>query len=183
MGAKKRPFYRFVAADSRFARDGRFLETLGYYNPIERPAKVKIDEQKVFKWLKEGAQMSETVASLFRQVNLLAKWEKVKSGETGDDIELKTEIRERHKRRKKTKAAAEIKEEAKPEEKKPEEKKAEEAKPKEAKPKDTKTEETKTEETKPEETKAEETKPEEAKADNTTETETPAEQKNASDNE
>ncbi len=149
MGAKKRPFYRFVAADSRFARDGRFLETLGYYNPIERPAKIKIDEQKVFKWLKEGAQMSETVASLFRQVNLLAKWEKVKAGETGDEIEIKTEIKERHKRRKKTKAAAaEITEEAKPEEKKPEE-----------------------------------TKPEEAKADDTTETETPAKQESASENE
>ena len=63
MGAKKRPFYRFVAADQRFARDGRFLETIGYYNPMENPAKVVVHEEKIFKWLKEGAQMSETVAS------------------------------------------------------------------------------------------------------------------------
>ncbi len=153
MGAKKRPFYRFVATDSRYARDGRFLETLGYYNPIERPAKVKVDEQKIFKWLKEGAQMSETVASLFRQVNLLAKWEKVKSGEPGDDIEIKTEIRERIKRRKKTKASAEIVEEAKPAE------------------------------TKVEEPKAEETKPEETKTEEVTETEAAGEKESTSENE
>jgi small subunit ribosomal protein S16 len=105
MGAKKRPFYRFVAADSRCARDGRFLETLGYYNPMERPAKLVVKEESIFKWLKEGAQMSETVNSLFRQINLLAKWEKVKAGETGDDIEIKTTIRERSKRKKKKKPA------------------------------------------------------------------------------
>ena len=105
MGAKKRPFYRFVAADSRYARDGRFLETLGYYNPMERPAKLVVKQESVFKWLKEGAQMSETVNSLFRQINLLAKWEKVKAGESGDDIEIKTTIRERSKRKKKKKPA------------------------------------------------------------------------------
>lgn len=105
MGAKKRPFYRFVAADSRFARDGRFLETLGYYNPMERPAKLVVKEESIFKWLKEGAQMSETVNSLFRQINLLAKWEKVKAGESGDDIEIKTTIRERSKKKKKKKPA------------------------------------------------------------------------------
>jgi small subunit ribosomal protein S16 len=105
MGAKKRPFYRFVAADTRYARDGRFLETLGYYNPMENPAKLVVKEESVFKWLKEGAQMTETVNSLFRQINLLAKWEKVKAGESGDDIEIKTTIRERSKRRKKKKPA------------------------------------------------------------------------------
>lgn len=105
MGAKKRPFYRFVAADSRCARDGRFLETLGYYNPMERPAKLVVKEESIFKWLKEGAQMSETVNSLFRQINLLAKWEKVKAGESGDDIEIKTTIRERSKKKKKKKPA------------------------------------------------------------------------------
>jgi small subunit ribosomal protein S16 len=106
MGAKKRPFYRFVAADSRYARDGRFLETLGYYNPMERPAKVVVEEEKVFKWLKEGARMSETVNSLFRQINLLSKWEKVKAGESGESIEIKTTIRERTKKQKRKKAAA-----------------------------------------------------------------------------
>lgn len=106
MGAKKRPFYRFVAADSRYARDGRFLEALGYYNPMERPAKVVVEEEKIFKWLKEGAQMSETVNSLFRQINLLSKWEKVKAGESGEGIEIKTTIRERTKKQKRKKAAA-----------------------------------------------------------------------------
>jgi small subunit ribosomal protein S16 len=106
MGAKKRPFYRFVAADSRCARDGRFLETLGYYNPMEKPAKVNVEAEKVFKWLKDGAQMSETVASLFRQIRLLDKWEKVKAGESGDSIEIKNTIRERRKRRVKAKAAS-----------------------------------------------------------------------------
>jgi small subunit ribosomal protein S16 len=105
MGAKKRPSYRFVAADSRYARDGRFLETLGYYNPMERPAKLVVKQESVFKWLKEGAQMSETVNSLFRQINLLAKWEKVKAGQSGDDIEIKTTIRERSKKKKKKKPA------------------------------------------------------------------------------
>ncbi|MBU1318000.1 MAG: 30S ribosomal protein S16 [candidate division Zixibacteria bacterium] len=112
MGSKKRPFYRFVAADSRYARDGRFLETLGYYNPMEKPAKINVEPEKVFKWLKNGAQMSETVTSLFKQIKLLDKWEKVRAGESGDDIEIKNTIRERKKRSLKAKAAAtEIKEE------------------------------------------------------------------------
>ena len=105
MGAKKRPFYRFVAADSRYARDGRFLETLGYYNPMEKPAKVVVKENNVFKWLRDGAQMTETVNSLFRQINLLDKWEKIKAGESGDSIEIKTTIRERRKKRKSKKPA------------------------------------------------------------------------------
>jgi len=132
MGAKKRPFFRFVAADSRYARNGRFLETLGYYNPMEKPATIHVKEDKVFKWLKDGAQMSETVASLFRQINLLDKWEQVKEGQSGDGIEIKTTIRERTKRRKKTKAAAEVTEEAPAEETKAEEAPAEEAKAEEA---------------------------------------------------
>lgn len=100
MGAKKRPFYRFVAADSRFARDGRFIETLGYYNPMEKPARVVVEETRIFKWLKDGAQMTETVSSLFKQINLLQKWEKIKAGESGDGIEIKTTIRERKRKRK-----------------------------------------------------------------------------------
>lgn len=113
MGSKKRPFYRFVAADSRDARDGRFLETLGYYNPMENPAKVVVKEKSIFKWLNDGAQMTETVNSLFRKINLLAKWEKVRAGESGDDIEVKTTISERTKKRKMKKpATAEIAETA-----------------------------------------------------------------------
>jgi len=66
-GAKKRPFYRIVAADSEAPRDGRFLEVLGYYNPLKDPAQVHIDEDKVTKWMQRGAKLSETVRSLLRK--------------------------------------------------------------------------------------------------------------------
>jgi small subunit ribosomal protein S16 len=105
MGAKKRAFYRFVAADSRSPRDGRFIEVLGYYNPIEKPAKVVVHQDKVFKWLRNGAEMSETVESLFRQISILEKWEKIKAGETGEDITIKDTISERKKKTKRAKKA------------------------------------------------------------------------------
>ena len=66
-GAKKRPFYRIVAADSEAPRDGRFLEVLGHYDPLEDPAKVHIDEDGVRKWMQRGAKLSETVRSLLRK--------------------------------------------------------------------------------------------------------------------
>ena len=66
MGAKKRPFYRIVAADSRSPRDGRFIEIIGTYNPLTSPAEIKIDEEKALKWLKEGAKPSDTVRDLFK---------------------------------------------------------------------------------------------------------------------
>ena len=69
-GAKKRPFYRIVAADSRRQRDGRFLEILGYYDPIANPAGLKVEQEKVSGWLANGAQPSEQVASLLRQVGM-----------------------------------------------------------------------------------------------------------------
>ncbi|MBD3381668.1 MAG: 30S ribosomal protein S16 [candidate division Zixibacteria bacterium] len=112
MGAKKRPFYRFVAADSRSPRDGRFIEILGYYNPIEKPAKVVVQEDKVFKWLQNGAQMTETVATLFKKINVLDKWEKIKAGESGDDIQVKDTIEERKKRTRRAKKASASEEEA-----------------------------------------------------------------------
>ncbi len=66
-GAKKRPFYRIVAIDSEAPRDGRFLEVLGYYDPLKDPGQVHIDEVKVNKWMQRGAQLSETVRSLLRK--------------------------------------------------------------------------------------------------------------------
>lgn len=105
MGAKKRPFYRFVAADSKSPRDGRFIEVLGYYNPVEKPAKVVVHEEKVLKWLNNGAQMSDTVRSLFRQISILTKWEKIKAGESGDDVTIKDTIQERTKKTKKAQKA------------------------------------------------------------------------------
>jgi small subunit ribosomal protein S16 len=69
-GAKKRPFYRIVAADSRNKRDGRYLEIIGTYNPLTNPATVKIDEEKAQKWLHEGAQVTDTVKNLFSKAGI-----------------------------------------------------------------------------------------------------------------
>jgi small subunit ribosomal protein S16 len=67
MGAKKHPFYRLVVADSRSPRDGRFIEHLGYYDPMTDPVQIKIDVDKVMLWLKQGAQPSEAARSLLKR--------------------------------------------------------------------------------------------------------------------
>ena len=64
MGAKKAPFYRVVVADSRYPRDGRFIEEIGYYNPMVEPADVKVDSDKAKKWISNGAQMTDTVKAI-----------------------------------------------------------------------------------------------------------------------
>lgn len=79
MGAKKRPFYRLVVADSRSPRDGRFIEQIGYYNPLTQPAQVKIDEEKALKWLHNGAKPSDTVRSLLSKAGILAKFHEQKA--------------------------------------------------------------------------------------------------------
>lgn len=107
MGTKKRAFYRVIAADSRAPRDGKFLETLGHYNPITKPALFDIDEAKVTHWLNEGAQMSDTVRTLCSHIGFIEKYEKAKRGEDVSGIQLKSVIKERTKKRKKTKATAE----------------------------------------------------------------------------
>ena len=66
MGAKKAPFYRVVVADSRYPRDGRFIEEIGYYNPTKTPSVIKIDTEKADKWIKNGAQPTETVKKLIK---------------------------------------------------------------------------------------------------------------------
>jgi small subunit ribosomal protein S16 len=71
MGAKKAPFYRLVVTDSRSPRDGKFIEELGYYNPIAEPADVKIDAEKAKKWLSDGAQPSDTVRNLFKKAGII----------------------------------------------------------------------------------------------------------------
>lgn len=71
MGAKKAPFYRIVVADSRFPRDGRFIEEIGYYNPLEEPSVVKVDAEKVSKWISNGAQPTDTVKALFKKHGVL----------------------------------------------------------------------------------------------------------------
>ncbi len=70
MGAKKKPFYRVVVADSRAPRDGRCIEEIGYYNPISEPNELKIDAEKAIKWLNTGAQPTETVKMLFNKLDI-----------------------------------------------------------------------------------------------------------------
>ena len=67
IGAKKNPYYRVVVADSRFPRDGRFIEILGTYNPMVEPAEIKIDAEKAQKWIKNGAQPTDTVKALLKK--------------------------------------------------------------------------------------------------------------------
>ncbi len=71
VGATKQPSYRFVVTDSRNARDGRSLDTLGHYNPRTDPIEIKVDETKAKHWLSVGAQPSDTVARLFRRIGVL----------------------------------------------------------------------------------------------------------------
>ena len=71
MGAKKAPFYRVVVADSRYPRDGRFIEEIGTYNPCVSPAEVKIDAERAKEWIKTGAQPTDTVRELLKKVNAL----------------------------------------------------------------------------------------------------------------
>ncbi len=73
VGMKGAPSYRIVATDSRSPRDGRFLEILGFYNPLTNPATIKIDEERVAAWMSKGAQPSESVAQLFRTKGLTEK--------------------------------------------------------------------------------------------------------------
>ena len=71
MGAKKAPFYRVIVADSRSPRDGRFIEEIGYYNPLTNPAEIKIDAEKAQKWIANGAQPTETVKSLLKKSGIV----------------------------------------------------------------------------------------------------------------
>ena len=71
MGMKKEPFYRVVVCDNRFPRDGRFIEEIGYYNPVSEPAVIKFDEEAAKKWLSTGAQPSDTVRGLLKKSGLL----------------------------------------------------------------------------------------------------------------
>ena len=70
MGAKKAPFYRVVVADSRYPRDGRFIEELGYYNPLTEPATIKIDLEKAANWIANGAQPTDTGKVLLKKAGL-----------------------------------------------------------------------------------------------------------------
>ena len=75
MGSNKKPFYRIVVADSRSPRDGKFIEEIGYYNPVSQPKQVKINDEKAIKWLSNGAQPTDTVKSLLTKEGVMEKFE------------------------------------------------------------------------------------------------------------
>ncbi len=70
MGAKKKPYYRIVVADARSPRDGKYIEILGLYHPLGRPEQLEVDRERALKWMAEGAQLSDTVKSLFRRAGI-----------------------------------------------------------------------------------------------------------------
>lgn len=78
MGARKQPFYRVVVADSRSPRDGRFLDTIGTYNPRTEPAEIRIDREKALAWLESGAEPTDTARSLLSRVGI---WQRFRTGE------------------------------------------------------------------------------------------------------
>ena len=78
MGSKQRPFYRIIAADSISPRDGRFIESVGTYDPIKKDENVTVDEEKVLKWLNNGAQPTDTVKSILTQTGVWAKYKNKK---------------------------------------------------------------------------------------------------------
>jgi len=75
MGNRNRPFFRLVVADSRFQRDGRFLDILGHYDPLQEPARVEIDKELTLKWLGRGAQISETAKSLLKKTGIYQEYQ------------------------------------------------------------------------------------------------------------
>lgn len=89
MGAKHQPSYRIVVADSRSPRDGRYIDQVGFYNPLTNPATVKVDESKAVDWLLKGAQPTETVAILLKKFNIVP--ENVRKGETPAPVVAATE--------------------------------------------------------------------------------------------
>ncbi len=72
VGAKKKPFYRIVVADSRYPRDGRFIEEIGYYNPTTKPTTFEVDAEKVKQWISKGAKPSDTVKALLSRTNIIS---------------------------------------------------------------------------------------------------------------
>lgn len=82
-GSKQRPFYRIVAADARSPRDGRFIDTIGTYNPIPAEYEVNIDEEKAMYWLNNGAQPTDTVKNLLSKKGIIAKYAESKTKKEG----------------------------------------------------------------------------------------------------
>jgi small subunit ribosomal protein S16 len=85
-GLKNQPSYRIVVADKEAPRDGRFLEIIGFYNPRTEPFTFDVKEERVYHWLSQGAQPSESLAQLFRTVGLTDRYERVKGGESTETV-------------------------------------------------------------------------------------------------
>lgn len=95
-GAKHMAFFRIVAADSRSPRDGRFIEQLGYYDPLKHPPEIKVETDKIIDWLSKGAVPSDTVESLLRSVGIMQTWHEFKSGKSLDELRhIEDEARKR----------------------------------------------------------------------------------------
>lgn len=105
MGTKRRPYFRIVAIDSRRAVNGPVLENLGHYAPIEKPGRVVVHEEAVYRRLDEGAETSDTVAALFTQIGLTNKYLARKAGQDVSEMTLETTITEKPKKRKSKKKA------------------------------------------------------------------------------
>src|SRR3712207_6652100 len=96
-GKKKQPFYRVVVADVRSPRDGRFIEDIGYYQPLHNPSTIQIDRERALYWLRNGVQPSDAVVNLLRIEGI---WEEFKPGDTGRDRSAKNDAREADRRAK-----------------------------------------------------------------------------------
>jgi small subunit ribosomal protein S16 len=89
MGTKKRPFWRIVAIDSRSSRDGRFIEILGHYNPMVEPPELKVDDDRIYYWLDQGALPSEKVGILLKKLGLIERWRLMRTGATIQEVDTK----------------------------------------------------------------------------------------------
>ncbi|MBZ0266081.1 30S ribosomal protein S16 [bacterium] len=113
MGRKKRPFYRIVAIDSRSARNGKYIEMVGYYDPIKSPPDLVIDHDIALKWLNDGAITSSTVRSLFKREGVLLRWDMSKRDYDTEKIEQAVKLHQESRRNKADKAAEEATKQAK----------------------------------------------------------------------
>jgi small subunit ribosomal protein S16 len=86
MGLRHQPYYRIVVADRESPRDGRFLEVVGTYNPRTEPSTILIEEERVYHWMGHGAQPSESVAKLFKQIGLAERYERLQKGEKAEKL-------------------------------------------------------------------------------------------------
>ena len=91
LGKKKQPFYRIVVVDSRKKRDGAYIESIGYYNPLKEPPEIKVDVEKAVGWMMKGAQPSETVRELLSKVGAMKKLHELKYGSSQEKEETVTE--------------------------------------------------------------------------------------------